>query len=102
VIFLVDLTVDYTRASEKGQELIQAEWREEEAMLERRQLVGIWRKASAKGVFMMVDVPSHDALAAQIRAMPLYPYFTDVTATPLMQHPNFPQFVKPATVHEKP
>lgn len=31
----------------------------------------------------------------QIRAMPLYPYMSEVTVTPLVAHPRFPQFCQP-------
>lgn len=101
-LYWIDLTVDYARIGDAAQTLVPAEWREEEAMLERRQLVGIWRKATARGVFMLAALPDPDAVNAQIRAMPLYPYFSSVQVTPLIAHPNFPQFARPATTHEKP
>lgn len=101
-IFMVDLTLDYAAIGAQANTLVPAEWREEEAMLGRGQLVAIWRKATAKGVFMLVAMPDHEALNAQVRAMPLYPYFTDVRVVPLIAHPNFPQFARPATHHEKP
>src|SRR3546814_3826686 len=34
--------------------------------------------------------------------MPLYPFFTGVAITPLIGHPNFPQFARGASFHEKP
>lgn len=101
-LFMADIVVDYARIGDKSSTLVPAEWREEEAMLERRQLVGLWRKATAKGVYLLMAMPDHEALTAQLRAMPLYSYFDDIRVVPLVTHPNFPQFARPATVHEKP
>lgn len=101
-LFLVDVRIEYLRAGEQFHELVQAEWRESEAMLAKRQLVGIWRKANALGTFVLWNLPDGEAVAAAIRGMPLYPCFTDVAVTPLVMHPNFPQFARPAEHHEKP
>src|SRR3546814_10585621 len=54
------------------------------------------------GTMFILDVPNHEALGNQVRAMPLYPFFTGVAITPLIGHPNFPQFARGASFHEKP
>jgi len=102
MLFMLEVSIDFARAGDRLAELAQAEWRVSEQMIEQRRLIGIWRKADAKGTIVCWDMPDHDALNAQIRALPLYPYFRDITATPLISHPNFPQFARPATSHEKP
>src|SRR3546814_8721460 len=48
------------------------------------------------------NLPDGDAVSAQLRALPLYPCFTDIEVIPLAPHPNFPQFARPAETHEKP
>lgn len=102
ILHWVDVRIEYARAGDKLQELVQAEWRASEAMLAKRQLVGIWRKNTALGTCVLWNLPDSEAVAATLRAMPLYPCFTDVTVTPLVLHPNFPQFARPAEHHEKP
>jgi len=102
MLFLIDVTFNFTSLGDKARQLVRAEWDEEEGLLEKGQFVGIWRKANGMGTMFILDMPSHEALANQLRAMPLYPTFTDVTVTPLVMHPNFPQFARPAEHHEKP
>ncbi|HEX6960111.1 MAG TPA: muconolactone Delta-isomerase family protein [Ferrovibrio sp.] len=102
ILHLVDVRIEYARAGDKLQELVQAEWRASEQMLAKRQLVGIWRKGNALGTYVLWNLPDADAVSAQLRSMPLYPCFTDITVTPLVLHPNFPQFARPAEHHEKP
>lgn len=102
MLFLIDVTFNFTSLGEKAPQLIRAEWDEEERLLSKGQFVGIWRKANGMGTMFILDMPNHEALANQLRAMPLYPYFTHIEATPLVAHPNFPQFARGTTVHEKP
>lgn len=101
-LFLCDVRIEYLRAGEQFKELVQAEWRESEQMLAKRQLVGIWRRANALGTFVLWNLPDADAVATTLRGMPLYPCFTKVDVIPLAMHPNFPQFARPAEHHEKP
>jgi muconolactone delta-isomerase len=101
-LFLCDVRIEYLRAGDKFQELVQAEWRKSEEMLAKRQLVGIWRRANALGTYVLWNLPDADAVATTLRGMPLYPCFTKVDVIPLMMHPNFPQFARPAEHHEKP
>lgn len=102
MLFLIDVTFNFTTLGDKAQQLVRAEWDEEERLLAQGQFVGIWRKANSMGTMFILDMPDHEALASQLRAMPLYPYFTRIEATPLIAHPNFPQFARGATFHEKP
>jgi muconolactone delta-isomerase len=101
-LFLLDVRIEYLRAGDKMNDWVKAEWRVSEEMIEKRQLVGIWRRANALGTFVLWNLPTPEAVGNQLRAMPLYPTFTDVTVTPLVMHPNFPQFARPAEHHEKP
>jgi muconolactone D-isomerase len=101
-LFLCDVRIEYQRAGDKFKELVQAEWRESETMLAKYQLVGIWRRANALGTFVLWNLPDADAVATTLRSMPLYPCFTKVDVIPLVMHPNFPQFARPAETHEKP
>lgn len=102
MLFLIDVTFNFTTLGDKAPQLVRAEWDEEERLLEKGQFVGIWRKANGMGTMFILDVPNNDAVGNQVRAMPLYPYFTDVKVTPLISHPNFPQFARGAKEHEKP
>lgn len=102
MLFLVDVTFNFSTLGDKAQELVKAEWKVEEELLDKRQFVGIWRKANGMGTMFILDVPNHEALGNQVRAMPLYPFFTAVAITPLIGHPNFPQFARGASFHEKP
>lgn len=102
MLALVDVTFNFSSLGDKAQELVKAEWKVEEELLAKGQFVGIWRKANGMGTMFILDVPNNEAVGNQVRAMPLYPFFTDVKVTPLIGHPNFPQFARGATTHETP
>ncbi|WP_370155373.1 muconolactone Delta-isomerase family protein [Ferrovibrio sp.] len=102
MLFLIDVTFNFSALGDRAQQLVRAEWDVEEDLLAKGQFVGIWRKANGMGTMFILDVPNHEALGNQVRAMPLYPFFTGVTITPLIGHPNFPQFAKAPAAHEKP
>lgn len=102
MLALIDVTFNFTSLGDKAQQLVRAEWDEEERLLAAGQFIGIWRKANGMGTMFIVDLPNNDAVGNQVRAMPLYPYFTDVKVTPLISHPNFPQFARAPKEHEKP
>ncbi|MFM7703815.1 MAG: muconolactone Delta-isomerase family protein, partial [Rubrivivax sp.] len=76
------------------------EWEQTKKMFEGGELLGIWRKASAKGVIAIWNMPDHEAVNAQIRAMPLYPCMSDIEVTPLVAHPKYPQFCVAARAPE--
>jgi muconolactone delta-isomerase len=92
VIYLIDAKIDYNLLGERLQELMPLEWEQTAKVYANGSLLGIWRKASAKGVVAIWNMPSHEALDEQIRAVPLYPYMSEIDATPLIAHPKYPQF----------
>lgn len=102
MLALIDVTFNFTTLGDRAQQLVRAEWDEEERLLAKGQFVGIWRKANGMGTMFIVDLPNNEAVGNQVRAMPLYPYFTNVVVTPLIGHPNFPQFARAPKEHEKP
>ena len=95
MIYLIDVRIDYNLIGDRLQELLPLEWQQTARMFERGQLLGIWRKASAKGVIAIWNMPDHEAVNAQILAMPLYPYMSDIEVTPLVAHPKYPLFCEP-------
>lgn len=95
MVYLIDAKIDYEQLQGRLEELLPLEWKQTEKMFESGQLLGIWRKASAKGVIAVWNMPDHEAVHAQIRAMPLYPYMSDIEVTPLVPHPRYPQFCQP-------
>lgn len=95
MIYLVDAKIDYNLLGGKLEEILPLEWEQTKGMYERGALLGIWRKANAKGVIAIWSMPDHDAVNAQIRAMPLYPYMSDIVVTPLVAHPKYPEFCEP-------
>jgi muconolactone delta-isomerase len=96
VIYLIDAKIDYNLLGSKLEQLLPREWEQTTKMFESGALLGIWRKASAKGVIAIWNLPDHEAVNAQIRAMPLYPYMSEIEVTPLVAHPKYPQFCEPA------
>jgi muconolactone delta-isomerase len=98
VIYLIDAKIDYNLAQDRLETLLPLEWQQTHQLVESGQMLGIWRKASAKGVIAIWNMPNHEAVNDQIRRMPLYPFMSDITITPLVAHPRFPQFceVRPA------
>lgn len=92
MVYLIDARIDYNLIGDKLDALLPKEWEQTAKMYEAGTLLGIWRKASAKGVIAIWDMPDHEAVNAQIRAMPLYPYFGEITVTPLVAHPKYPEF----------
>lgn len=96
MVYLIDARIDYNLLGDRLQELLPTEWQQTQKMFDSGQLLGIWRKANAKGVIAVWDMPDHEAVNAQIRAMPLYPYMSEIEVTPLVAHPRYPQFCRAA------
>jgi muconolactone delta-isomerase len=92
VVYLIDAKIDYNLLGDRLQELLPSEWEQTQAMYEAGALLGIWRKASAKGVIAVWKMADHAAVHDQIRKMPLYPYMSDIEVTPLVAHPRYPPF----------
>ena len=96
MVYLIDARIDYNLLGDKLQALLPEEWVQTSAMYESGALLGIWRKASAKGVVAVWNLPDHLAVYEQIRRMPLYPYMSDIEVTPLVAHPKYPEFCEAA------
>ena len=93
MVYLIDARIDYNLLPpEKLQELLPSEWQQTAAMHESGALLGIWRKANAKGVIAIWNMASHEAVNEQIRKMPLYPFMSEIEVVPLVAHPKYPQF----------
>lgn len=97
MVYLIDVQIDYNQIGDRLAELLPREWEETTKMLRDGSLLGLWRKANAKGAVAIWDMPDHDAVLAQIRAMPLYPWMSHIDVTPLVAHPKYPLFCKPRT-----
>ncbi len=95
MVYLLDVKIDYNLLGDQLQALLPEEWVQTTAMYESGALLGIWRKASAKGVVAVWNLPDHLAVYEQIRKMPLYPYMSEIEVTPLVAHPKYPQFCEP-------
>lgn len=92
MIYLLDVKIDYNLIGDRLEELLPLEWAQTKALFDGGKLIGIWRKANAKGVIAIWNMPSHDAVIEQIRKMPLYPYMSEIEVVPLVAHPRYPQF----------
>jgi muconolactone delta-isomerase len=97
VVYLLDVKIDYNQIGDRLAELLPVEWEQTAKLYADGSLLGIWRKANAKGVIAIWNMPDHDAVAAQIRAMPFYPYMSEIELTPLTAHPKYPQFCEAPT-----
>lgn len=95
MIYLIDAKIDYNLLGDRLAQLLPLEWEQTSRMFQTGTLLGIWRKASAKGVIAIWNLPDHEAVNAQIRAMPLYPYMSEIDVTPLVAHPKYPIFCSP-------
>jgi muconolactone delta-isomerase len=96
MIYMLDVKIDYNSVGDKLNEILPTEWVQTKAMYDSGSLIGIWRKANAKGVIAIWNMPSHDAVLDQIRKMPLYPYMSEIDVVPLTAHPKYPQFCQSA------
>lgn len=94
MIYHLDVDIDYGRLGGQLQAILPEEWAQTQALVESGRMLGIWRKANAKGVIAIWDMPDHDAVNEQIRRMPLYPYMTRIEVTPLVAHPRYPEFCR--------
>lgn len=92
MVYLIDAKIDYNLLGDRLQALLPAEWEQTAKMFASGSLLGIWRKANAKGVIAIWNLPDHAAVNDQIRAMPLYPYMSEIEVVPLIAHPKYPQF----------
>lgn len=95
MIYLIDAKIDYNLLGDRLEQLLPREWEQTGRMFKSGRLLGIWRKASAKGVIAIWSMVDHEAVNAQILAMPLYPYMGDIEVTPLVAHPEYPLFCEP-------
>jgi muconolactone delta-isomerase len=92
MIYMLDVRIDYNQVGDRLEAILPLEWEQTKALYESGRLLGIWRKANAKGVVAIWNMPSHEAVSEQIRKMPLYPYMSDIEIVPLIAHPKYPQF----------
>lgn len=92
MIYLIDATIDYNLPGDELEALLPREWEQTAKLKDSGALLGIWRKANAKGVIAIWNMPDHEAVNAQIRAMPLYPYMREIDVVPLVAHPRYPEF----------
>jgi muconolactone delta-isomerase len=90
MLFLVDTDIDFYRLGERRDEVFQAEWAAVEAQWKKGVMLRLWRKANGKGIIGVWDVPDGDALRAELTALPLFIYFSDIRVTPLLAHPQYP------------
>src|SRR3974377_2095182 len=95
MIYHSEAKIGYNLIQDKLEALLPLEGQQTAKMFESGQLLGIWRKANAKGVIAIWNMPDHDAVNAQIRTMPLYPYMSEIEVTPLIAHPKYPLFCEP-------
>lgn len=92
MVYLIDAKIDYNLLGDKLAALLPLEWEQTAKMYGNGSLLGIWRKANAKGVIAIWNMPDHVAVNEQIRVMPLYPYMCEIEVVPLIAHPMYPQF----------
>ena len=95
MIYLLNVDLDYNQITEPLEEILPQEWEQTTSMVESGKLIGIWRKANAKGVIAIWNMDSHEEVVEQIRKMPLYRYMSKIDLEPLVAHPKFPQFCEP-------
>ncbi|MCP5367491.1 MAG: hypothetical protein H6907_01015 [Hyphomicrobiales bacterium] len=96
MIYMVQATINYNLITGDIQHELETEWKVSDQLYESGRMLAIWRLASGKGVVAIWNMPDHDAVREQITAMPLYRYMGDITITPLVAHPRFPQFCERA------
>jgi len=94
MLFLIDVDIDYGRVGNDLDRILQEEWTRSKELYDSGIMLGIWRKANARGAVAVWDVGDAGMLRENIAKMPLYPYFTDIRVMPLVPHPKFPQFAK--------
>jgi muconolactone delta-isomerase len=102
MIYMLDVRIDYNQVGDRLEAILPLEWEQTRALYESGRLLGIWRKANAKGVIAIWNMPSHEAVSEQIRKMPLYPYMSDIEIVPLIAHPKYPQFCESPAAAARP
>jgi muconolactone delta-isomerase len=55
-------------------------------------LIGLWRRADGNGSIFIVDAPSHEALAQDLRSLPMSRYWSHTEVIPIMAHPVHPDY----------
>jgi muconolactone delta-isomerase len=91
MLFLVETDIDLYRLAERRDEVFKAEWAAVESQWTRGVMLRLWRKANGKGIIGVWDVPDNEALRAELTALPLFVYFSDVRVTALVAHPQYPE-----------
>ncbi len=100
MIYLLNVDLDYSQITEPLEEIFPREWEQTTSMVASGKMLGIWRKANAKGVVAIWNMDSHEEVMEQIRKMPLYKYMSKIDLEPLVAHPRFPQFCDPLLLNE--
>jgi muconolactone delta-isomerase len=92
MLYLVRFELDQQALGfgEKRREIGTAEAENSRRLLASGRLMGLWRRADGGGVVYVVDAVSHEALSAELQAMPAFPYLRSIELTPLVSHPVFP------------
>lgn len=95
MLFLVETDIDFHRLGDRRDEVFAAEWKAVDEQWRRGTMLRIWRKANGMGVIAVWDVPDGDALRTELTSLPLFQYFSEISVTPLVAHPQYPDHAEP-------
>ncbi|TRW16711.1 muconolactone Delta-isomerase family protein [Glacieibacterium frigidum] len=62
--------------------------------------IGLFRRADCNGSIFIIDTPSHESLAEDLRTLPMFKYWDHVEVLPILPHPVFPDFATPRPLAE--
>lgn len=98
MLYLIKFHVDHQALGFGPQrtEIAAAEARRAADVQAAGQLIGLWRRADTGGAVFVVDCASHEQLSELLSSLPLFPYVRSIEVTPLIPHPSFPEYAKPA------
>jgi len=77
---------------EQRQAVAAAELERALAAQQAGRLLGFWVRADLGGVIFVLDADSHQALMAEIRSLPIFPFLRSIEVSPVVPHPQLPAY----------
>ena len=96
MLFMVETTYREIDFGGRIEEYRKDHWKDLEKAHRDGVLLGLWRRVDGRGGIFILDLPSNEALRQFIMDDNLFAFYDDVKVVPLVGHPLFPQFTRPA------
>jgi muconolactone delta-isomerase len=93
MLYHVTFTIDRQAAgfAEREAELTAAQAKRVAEVHNEGRLLGVWRRADCGGSMGVIDSESHDTLVADLKSLPMFPYFRSIEVVPVIPYGSLPK-----------